>query len=260
MNEINTNPTAELITALLKCQKEITHVVQKETNDFFSSKYATYEQLRDHVEPIYSKENVYIHQVSHQTEKGIGVETIFIGHGGQLSNGITEIPATKTDPHKYGSSLTYSRRYSLALATGIGGAKDDDGNLDSTNPKLQIADNAKAQIKQMQEKDKNSMKKAIDFEIKEREAKQKKSQSIKKYVVKKGSEEICKLASNQFASYCQQYIKDPAKETDREIFVGTEAELILCLNDETLREDCKTKIQNILAQFGGKNADQSKQA
>ena len=59
---------------------------------------------------------------------GVVVETILYGHGGSISNGRVYIPAPKNNPHGFGSALSYARRYSLMLATGVGTTDDDDGN------------------------------------------------------------------------------------------------------------------------------------
>jgi len=83
-------------------------------------------------------------QKSSISEDGVNIETCFYGHGGELPTGKLHVPADKQDPQGYGSALTYARRYSLAMACGIGsGVKveetgfDDDGNnaTDSYNAK-----------------------------------------------------------------------------------------------------------------------------
>ena len=74
-------------------------------------------------------------QKSDVSEDGVLIETCFYGHGEEIATGKLHVPADKQDPQGYGSALTYARRYSLAMACGIGsGVKvaetgfDDDAN------------------------------------------------------------------------------------------------------------------------------------
>ena len=73
-----------------------------------------------------NKHGVMFQQISHRTDMGACVETLFLGHGGTLATGPVLIAATQTDPQAFGSALTYAKRYSLSLACGIGHQKDDD--------------------------------------------------------------------------------------------------------------------------------------
>ena len=85
-------------------------------------------------------------QKSELSDKGICIETVFYGHGSELSAGKIFVPADKNNAQGFGSAMTYARRYSLVTACGIGaGIKveetatveptgaDDDGNQATTN-------------------------------------------------------------------------------------------------------------------------------
>ena len=71
---------------------------------------------------------IYIHQVVSEHETGVIVETLLYGYGDCISNGKVYVPAPKNNPHGFGSALSYGRRYSLMVATGVGTTDDDDGN------------------------------------------------------------------------------------------------------------------------------------
>jgi hypothetical protein len=75
-----------------------------------------------------NKNGILFHQNTSYNETGCIVETILYGHGGELKCGPVYVPAIKLNPHAFGSSLTYARRYSLMTACGLG-ADDDDANL-----------------------------------------------------------------------------------------------------------------------------------
>lgn len=128
MTDKQSSDQGTLIGALLKAQKEAGHAHAAATNPAFKSRYVPLEDLIDYVNPIFNRHGIWIQQKSHLQEGGICIETIFQGHGGLISSGMVFVRADKQTPQGYGSAMTYARRYSLSLATGVGGDKDDDGN------------------------------------------------------------------------------------------------------------------------------------
>ena len=117
-----------LINALIKAQSEIENVKKDAENPYFKSGYATLESVLGTVKKPLNDNGIYFQQVAHEREGGVGIETILYGHGSSISSGILFIPAVKNDPHAYGSSLSYGKRYSLLMACGLGSQDDDDGN------------------------------------------------------------------------------------------------------------------------------------
>ena len=105
-----------LISALVRAQQQIDHVVKDEENPFFKSGYATLKNVFDTVKPALNAEGIYIQQISHESENGMCVETVFMGYGGSVSSGKVFIPAPKNDPQAFGSALSYCKRYSLMMA------------------------------------------------------------------------------------------------------------------------------------------------
>lgn len=116
-----------LINALVKAQSEIGNVKKDAENPYFKSGYATLESVIEAVKKPLNDNGIYFQQVAHDKEGAIGVETILHGHGSSLGSGVVFIPATKNDPHAFGSALSYAKRYSLMMACGLG-SQDDDGN------------------------------------------------------------------------------------------------------------------------------------
>ena len=118
----------ELITALIKAQTEIESVSKDAKNPAFNSGYATLNAVLLAVKEPLNKNGIYFHQVVSEHDTGVVVETILYGHGGSIRNRRVYIPPPKNNPHGFGSALSYARRYSLMLATGVGTTDDDDGN------------------------------------------------------------------------------------------------------------------------------------
>jgi hypothetical protein len=122
-------PTDGLVNALIKAYSEISSAVFDKKNPHFNSKYASLESVIKAVKPALLKHGVLYRQVSRFHENGVSVETIFHGHSASLGTGEIFLPADKKTPQGFGSALTYARRYSLALACGIGSDEDDDANI-----------------------------------------------------------------------------------------------------------------------------------
>ena len=133
-----------LINALVKAQNQIDNAHKDAKNPYFKSNYATLESVIEAVKQPLLDHGILFVQKSDLNDTGVCITTVFYGHGGELHTGKRHVPADKQDPQGYGSALTYARRYSLAMACGIGsGVKveetgfDDDANsaTDSYNAK-----------------------------------------------------------------------------------------------------------------------------
>jgi hypothetical protein len=118
---------SNLINALIVAQSSIESVKNDATNPAFNSGYPTLKSVIDTVKKPLNENGIYFQQIAHDRDGGIGIETILHGHGDSLSSGVVPIPAVKTNPHGFGSALSYAKRYSLMLACGIASG-DDDGN------------------------------------------------------------------------------------------------------------------------------------
>lgn len=126
---LNASPSiANLAEALSKAQGEMEAASKDKTNPHFKSKYADLTNILDVVKPVAAKHGLSFVQVSHDADNQAAIETIILHSSGEwLSTGIVSVPVSKSDAQGYGSAITYSRRYSLSAAFGVG-AEDDDGN------------------------------------------------------------------------------------------------------------------------------------
>ena len=124
-----------LIESLVKAQSEMTHAAFDETNPHFKSKFASLKSVIDAVKPALNNNGIFFMQISHPVDSGVGIETVFCkGSDEKLSTGVVVVPVDRTNAQGLGSSLTYAKRYSLALACGISSSEDDDGNAAAANP------------------------------------------------------------------------------------------------------------------------------
>ena len=128
-------PTPELLKKLAEFHAD--PIICNKSGSANYGNFITYEEIIKRVREPMSKHGLFFQHVSHPRPGGAAIETIIFGHGGALSSGIVDVPASKQNEHGYGGAVTYGKRYSLVLALGIGGDKDlvenyefdDDGKL-----------------------------------------------------------------------------------------------------------------------------------
>jgi len=123
-----------LIESLVKAQSEMTHAQLDQINPQWKSRFASLKSTIDAVKPALNNNGIFFMQVSHPHVNGVGIETVFCKADEKLSTGVVMVPVDKSNAQGLGSSLTYAKRYSLALACGISSSEDDDGNAAAANP------------------------------------------------------------------------------------------------------------------------------
>jgi len=125
-----TEKTLGIAKAFVEAQKEFGQVLKKADNPFFKSKYADLASVHDAVIDALHNHDIALLQKTHECDNGVKIETVFMHSSGeQISGGLLYVPSQQ-DAQKYGSALTYARRYSLLSACGLP-AEDDDGNAAS---------------------------------------------------------------------------------------------------------------------------------
>jgi hypothetical protein len=121
----------KIAPAFIAAKKAFGPVLKAKTNPAFKSRYANLEACLYAVDDACLAAGIALYQETFEDSTGVTVETVFLHESGQsLRCGKFHVPASKQDPHGYGSALTYARRYSLLAACGIA-AEDDDGNAAS---------------------------------------------------------------------------------------------------------------------------------
>lgn len=123
----------ELMAAIARAQAEMKAATMDKVNPHFQSRYATLAAVIDAVREPLTKHGVAFVQRVHQVDAGVGIETVFLGHGAEFSTGVLVVPVDKRTAQGMGSALTYARRYSLSMACCISAEEDDDGNAAEAN-------------------------------------------------------------------------------------------------------------------------------
>ena len=180
-----------LIEHLLEAQKNISHATAKETNPQFGSKYVSLEALWDYAKPILNEQEIYIQQISHESDVGACIETVLFGHGGYISTGRLTVKAERQTCQGFGSATTYAKRYSLSMALGIGADKDDDGHAAEKDQKEAKQTSAKPEPKKQPPK----------------------ADVAGRYVLKKGDTVI--VAHNDITAFlgaCRKHLANPQDE------------------------------------------------
>lgn len=118
----------EIIPVLIKCQRLIKPIPKRGENPHFKSDYAEYDDVIEQIKKVFNANDIWISHPTHFNDAGhLIMETIFLHASGEWVS--TELPVINkvgTD-QGLGSSLTYTKRYSVLSLAAVGTA-DDDGN------------------------------------------------------------------------------------------------------------------------------------
>jgi hypothetical protein len=115
----------EIAGALAKFRADITTLTKDADNPFFKSKYASLDNIIEHI-----KDPLDVAGLSYtQFPDGGGLTTILMhAESGEWIEATYAVPLQKQDPQGAGSALTYMRRYALGAILGLATEVDDDAN------------------------------------------------------------------------------------------------------------------------------------
>jgi hypothetical protein len=137
---------ASLSAAMAKAFAEIEGATKAALNPHFGKKYADVGAVIDAIKPALIKHGLFFTQRNQPSDDGVIVETVLHHEGGEEMNlGSLFVPADKRDAQKFGSALTYCRRYALMTAFGVP-AEDDDGNAAARSTPAKANEAAKPPI------------------------------------------------------------------------------------------------------------------
>jgi hypothetical protein len=142
-----------LLAKLLKVQQEIGAIAKDSTNPFFKSKYFDINGLIAEVKPMINKHGLVIMQPLTMLDGKPAIQTIIADpETGEQFESTTLLPENN-DPQKFGSGITYYRRYALQSILFLQ-AEDDDANSVSgehvTKPKTEYKDDGKPWLNEEQ--------------------------------------------------------------------------------------------------------------
>lgn len=117
--------------ALCQAQSEMSNAKKGTANNFFKSKYADLNAIREAVIPVLNAHGITVLQpIVHVDGKNF-IKTILLHETGEsLDSHIEIIYSKQNDAQSQGSGITYARRYALQSFVCVG-AEDDDGNMAS---------------------------------------------------------------------------------------------------------------------------------
>jgi len=124
----------ELATALSKAQSEIQGAKKDCANPFFKSKYADLSSVWDACRDPLTRNGLSVIQTTCDRDGNTFLYTTLAHNSGQWIRSELKVVVGKPDIQALGSSLTYCRRYSLAMIAGVC-PEDDDGNAAAQQPK-----------------------------------------------------------------------------------------------------------------------------
>lgn len=117
--------TIKMQEKLLKIQKEVPAIKKDSQNPHFKNKYFDINTLLEVVLPILNKHEVVLTQGLTHIEGKIALATKLSCKEGEVAY-VVPLPEC-ADAQKYGSAITYFRRYAIVSLLALE-AEDDDGN------------------------------------------------------------------------------------------------------------------------------------
>jgi hypothetical protein len=133
--EIVVDIKKEFLLDLIKAQTEIETVYKDKINPHFKNKYVPLCDILAAIKPALNKNNFFLTQKVSVEEGGECLKTEIIHINGEsLSMSMPLVIAEKGNPQKYGSAMTYMRRYSLTALLALE-EEDDDGEKAAQNKK-----------------------------------------------------------------------------------------------------------------------------
>lgn len=127
----------EIYKKLLEVQKEIAPIKKTEDNPFFKSKYFDVNAILAALKPILSKHELVLTQPLGVDENGRNILCTVL-EGGDEEQLVSRVYLPDVaDPQKFGSAVTYFRRYALQSLFALE-AEDDDANTASHGPSFPV--------------------------------------------------------------------------------------------------------------------------
>jgi len=131
--------TKAVLAALYAAQQKLKNITRDAENPHFRSTYATLEAVLDHVRPVLHEAGLVMLQTIGTGATGPVVTTrLWEVQSGEWIEDTLEIPAP-SDAQKWGSAITYGRRYSIPPMLLIATEEDDDANAAGEKPRRSAA-------------------------------------------------------------------------------------------------------------------------
>jgi hypothetical protein len=127
MENIQSQQTNELFTALAKAQDEMEIASKDSSNPFYKSKYADLQSVVGSSRPYLAKHGLSVIHLLQQEEQSTYMVTQLSHSSGQYIRSKVKLSPQKPDVQSLGSYITYMKRYCYAAIVGVVTGDDDDG-------------------------------------------------------------------------------------------------------------------------------------
>lgn len=117
-----------LFQKILSVQSEVKPIAKDSENPFFKSHYFDVNSVIANLRPILSKHGLVVLQPLSEINGEPAIETHIIEASTGQQMGFKTPLIKHDDPQKYGSIITYTRRYALVSLFLLEGEEDDDAN------------------------------------------------------------------------------------------------------------------------------------
>lgn len=125
--------------ALAAAQSEMTPAVFDSVNPHFRSRYASLASVVAAGRVLAKHGIAIIQDASGSAGQEVVISTTLAHESGEWLRGTVTLRAEKATPQGVGSTITYGRRYGIALMAGVVSDDDDDGNSASEQSKAGLA-------------------------------------------------------------------------------------------------------------------------
>ena len=122
------HPTTSIFEKILLVQSEIKPITKDSENPFFKSHYFDVNAVIASLRPLLSKHGLVVLQPLSEINGEPAIETHIIEASTGKQMGFKTPLIKHDDPQKYGSIITYTRRYALVSLFLLEGEEDDDAN------------------------------------------------------------------------------------------------------------------------------------
>jgi hypothetical protein len=126
-NQLQSEQTNDLVSALVKASAEIKTAKKDAENPFFKSRYSDLPSIVEACKSALLKNNLVVTQSTTLVNGVTALVTTLHHTSGQWIRGYYPVTAVKADPQAMGSAITYARRYALSAIVGVVSEDDDDG-------------------------------------------------------------------------------------------------------------------------------------
>lgn len=137
----------QLLTALIKAKADFLPIKKDKINPHFKSRYADLDSILSACEPALLINGLVLSQTIELTESGMILLTTLWHESGESLISKYALPQI-SDSQKFGSALTYARRYAVSALLSVTADDDDDGNSSQSAPSKPQTSSERASLMQ----------------------------------------------------------------------------------------------------------------